>query len=112
SMLRMPDLGFGMFQDQVFCFTPKGDLFALPKGATSIDFAYAIHSDIGNHCARAKVNGSLVPLRTQLQNGDVVEIITSRTQTPSPAWERIVVTGKARSCIRRYIRMQNYGQLL
>lgn len=101
-----------MFQDQVFCFTPKGDLFALPKGATSIDFAYAIHSDIGNHCARAKVNGSLVPLRTQLQNGDVVEIITSRTQTPSPAWERIVVTGKARSCIRRYIRMQNYGQLL
>ncbi len=99
-----------MFQDQVFCFTPKGDLFALPKGATAIDFAYAVHSDVGNHCARVKINGNLMSLRTLLQNGDQVEIITSRTQTPSPAWERIVVTGKARASIRRFLRNQKHGE--
>lgn len=101
-----------MFQDQVFCFTPKGDLFALPKGATPIDFAYAVHSDVGNHCTRVKINGHLMPLRTPLQNGDQVEIITSRTQTPSPAWERIVVTGKARASIRRFIRSQKHGEFI
>src|SRR5579885_2031126 len=84
-----------MFQDQVFCFTPKGDLFALPRGATPVDFAYAVHSEIGDTTVGAKINGRLAPLRTPLQNGDQVEIVTSKAQTPSPTWERFVVTGKA-----------------
>ena len=93
-----------MFQDQVFCFTPKGDLIDLPRGATPIDFAYAVHSDIGNTCVGSKVNGRMVPIKTQLKNGDQVEIITSKTQTPSPDWEKVAVTGKAKACIRRFIR--------
>ncbi len=93
-----------MFQDQVFCFTPKGDLIALPRGATPVDFAYAVHSEVGDHTVGAKVNGRIVPLKTSLSNGDQVEIITSRAQTPSPTWESFVVTGKARSRIRRFIR--------
>lgn len=101
-----------MFQDQVFCFTPAGDLIALPKGATSIDFAYAIHSEIGNHCVGAKINGRMVPLRTILNNGDQVEIITSKTQTPSPTWERFVITGKASANIRRFIRTQQRSQYI
>jgi GTP pyrophosphokinase len=101
-----------MFQDQVFCFTPKGDLFALPRGATPVDLAYAVHSEIGDTCVGAKINGRLVPLRTQLQNGDQVEIVTSKVQTPSPTWERFVVTGKARARIRRFIRTQQRQQYL
>jgi GTP pyrophosphokinase len=99
-----------MFQDQVFCFTPKGDLIALPRGATPVDFAYAVHSQVGDTCVGAKVNGRLVPLRTQLANGDQVEIVTSKTQTPSPTWERFVATGKARARIRRFIRLQQREQ--
>lgn len=95
-----------MFQDQVFCFTPAGDLITLPQGATPIDFAYSIHSEIGNRCMAAKINGRMVPLRTILKNGDQVEIITSKSQTPSPTWERFVVTGKARANIRRFIRTE------
>jgi GTP diphosphokinase / guanosine-3',5'-bis(diphosphate) 3'-diphosphatase len=101
-----------MFQDQVFCFTPKGDLIALPRGATPVDFAYAVHSVIGDTCVGAKINGRLVPLRTQLANGDQVDIITSKAQTPSPTWERFVVTGKARARIRRFIRTQQRQQYL
>ncbi len=93
-----------MFQDQVFCFTPKGDLIALPRGATPVDFAYAVHSEVGDHTVGVKVNGRIVPLKATLSNGDQVEIITSRAQTPSPTWESFVVTGKARSRIRRFIR--------
>src|SRR5215470_877145 len=99
-----------MFQDQVFCFTPKGDLIALPRAATPVDFAYAVHSEVGNTCVGAKINGRHMPLRTQLHNGDQVEIVTSRAQTPSPTWERFVVTGKARACIRRFIRTQQRQQ--
>jgi len=99
-----------MYYDQVFCFTPKGNLIALPKGATTVDFAYMVHSDIGNSCVGAKVNGRIVPLRTQLVNGDQVEIITSKNQTASPSWEKFVVTGKARSEIRKIIRNQQYDQ--
>src|SRR5437016_11445457 len=99
-----------MFQDQVFAFTPKGDLIALPRGATPVDFAYAVHSEIGDRCVGAKINGRLLPLRTRLQNGDQVEIVTSKAQTPSPTWERFVVTGKARACIRRFIRTQQRQQ--
>ena len=101
-----------MFQDQVFAFTPKGDLIALPRGATPVDFAYAVHSEIGDRCVGAKINSRMVPLRTQLGNGDQVEIITSKAQTPSPTWERFVVTGKARARIRRFVRTQQRTQYL
>ena len=99
-----------MFSDQVFVFTPNGDLHALPRGSTPVDFAYAVHSDIGDHCIAAKVNGRIVPLRTELRNGDQLEISTSKAQTPSPAWESFVVTGKARSSIRRFIRSKQREQ--
>ncbi len=99
-----------MFQDQVFCFTPKGELINLPGGATPVDFAYAIHSEIGNRTVGVKINGRQMPLRTSLKNGDQVEIVTSKAQSPSPTWERFVVTGKARACIRRFIRAQQRQQ--
>ena len=95
-----------MFSDRVFCFTPKGDLIELPRGATPVDFAYAVHSEVGDHCTGAKINGRLMPLRTALSNGDQVDITTKDSQTPSPTWERFVVTGKARARIRRFIRTQ------
>ena len=101
-----------MFQDQVFCFTPKGKLIALPRGATPIDFAYAVHSQIGDTCVGAKINGRMVPLRTQLSNGDQVDIVTSKAQTPSPTWERFVVTGKAKAAIRRFIRTRQREQYI
>jgi guanosine-3',5'-bis(diphosphate) 3'-pyrophosphohydrolase len=101
-----------MFHDQVFVFTPKGEVIALPRGATPVDFAYAVHSQIGDTCVGAKINGRLLPLRTELNNGDQVEIVTSKAQTPSPTWERFVVTGKARARIRRFIRTQQRTQYL
>lgn len=99
-----------MYQDQVFCFSPKGDLIALPRGAVPIDFAYAVHSEVGDRCVGAKLNGRLVPLMTQLRNGDQVEIVTSKTSTPSPNWEQIVVTGKAKARIRRFVRLKRRQQ--
>ncbi len=90
-----------LFLDQVFCFTPKGRIIALPKGATPIDFAYAVHTDVGNSCVGCKVNGQIMPVITQLSNGDEVEIIRSKAQLPPAAWESVVVTGKARSAIRK-----------
>ena len=101
-----------MFQDQVFCFTPKGNLIALPRGATPIDFAYAVHSQVGDTCVGAKINGRMLPLRTQLSNGDQIEIVTSKAQTPSPTWERFAVTGKAKAAIRRFIRTRQREQYL
>ncbi|GBQ71926.1 GTP pyrophosphokinase [Ameyamaea chiangmaiensis NBRC 103196] len=95
-----------LYQDQVFCFTPKGQLISLPRGATPIDFAYAVHSQVGDACVGAKINGRLMPLRHELQNGDQVEIMTARGGTPSPSWERFAVTGKARARIRRYVAAQ------
>src|SRR5580698_367491 len=94
-----------LFHDQVFCFTPKGKLIALPRGATPIDFAYAVHTDVGNMAIGAKINGKIGPLSAPLQNGDEVQILTSKAQTAPPtAWESIVVTGKARAAIRRATR--------
>ena len=101
-----------MYQDQVFCFSPKGDLVSLPVDATPIDFAYAVHSEVGNRCIGAKIKGKIKPLRTILKNGDQVEIITSKVQNPSPEWERFAVTGKARAAIRRFIRNQKRTQYL
>jgi guanosine-3',5'-bis(diphosphate) 3'-pyrophosphohydrolase len=94
-----------LFHDQVFCFTPKGKLIALPRGATPIDFAYAVHTNIGDTTVGAKINGRIMPLVTRLNNGDEVEIIRSGVQVPPAAWEEVVVTGKARSAIRRATRM-------
>ena len=99
-----------LFQDQVFCFTPKGLVIALPQGATPIDFAYAVHTQVGDTCVGAKVNGRMTTLRTILRNGDQVEIITSKTSTPSPEWMRTAVTGKARSRIRRFIRQKQRAE--
>ncbi|MFD1625060.1 RelA/SpoT family protein [Azospirillum griseum] len=101
-----------LFQEQVFCFTPKGDLIALPRGATPVDFAYAVHSQVGDHCVGAKINGRMLPLRTVLQNGDQVDIVTSKAQTPVPGWERFVVTGKARARIRKFLRTQQRSQFI
>jgi GTP diphosphokinase / guanosine-3',5'-bis(diphosphate) 3'-diphosphatase len=93
-----------LFHDQVFCFTPKGQLIALPRGATPIDFAYAVHTSVGDSCVGCKINGSHAALVTQLENGDEVEIIRSDAQVPPPAWEAIAVTGKAKAAIRRSTR--------
>jgi len=94
-----------LFHDQVFCFTPKGKLIALPRKATPIDFAYAVHTDVGNTAVGCKINGQIAPLTSEIGNGDEVEIITSKAQAAPPAaWESIVVTGKARAAIRRATR--------
>ncbi|HPG01838.1 MAG TPA: DUF5913 domain-containing protein, partial [Rhodoblastus sp.] len=90
-----------LFHDQVFCFTPKGRLIALPRGATPVDFAYAVHTDVGNTAVGAKINGRIAPLLSELQNGDEVEIVRAEAQTPPAAWEALARTGKARSAIRR-----------
>ncbi len=103
-----------LFQDQVFCFTPKGRLIALPRGANPIDFAYAVHTDVGNTTVGAKINGRAMPLVTELRNGDEVEIICSEAQLPPSAWQSLAVTGKARSAIRRATRdavRAQYGKL-
>jgi RelA/SpoT family (p)ppGpp synthetase len=103
-----------LFQDQVFCFTPKGRLIALPRGANCIDFAYAVHTDVGNTCVGAKINGRPMPLTSVLRNGDEVEIIRSEAQSPLVAWQSLAVTGKARSAIRRATRdavRAQYGKL-
>jgi GTP diphosphokinase / guanosine-3',5'-bis(diphosphate) 3'-diphosphatase len=99
-----------LYADQVFCFTPKGQLIQLPRGATPVDFAYAVHSQVGDTCVGAKINGRLMPLRHHLENGDQVEIMTARGGTPSPQWERFVVTGKARARIRRFIHQEQRQQ--
>ena len=93
-----------LFHDQVFCFTPKGKLIALPRGATAIDFAYAVHTDVGNSCVGAKIDGRIAPLISELRNGNEVEIACAAGQTPPVAWEHVVVTGKARAAIRRATR--------
>ncbi|HUI20384.1 MAG TPA: bifunctional (p)ppGpp synthetase/guanosine-3',5'-bis(diphosphate) 3'-pyrophosphohydrolase [Methylocella sp.] len=93
-----------LFHDQVFCFTPKGRLIALPRGATPVDFAYAVHTDVGNSAVGAKINGRHAPLLSELQNGDEVEIARAEGQTPPAVWEGLVITGKARSAIRRATR--------
>ncbi|MDB5559099.1 MAG: bifunctional (p)ppGpp synthetase/guanosine-3,5-bis(diphosphate) 3-pyrophosphohydrolase [Enterovirga sp.] len=93
-----------LFHDQVFCFSPKGRLIALPRGATAIDFAYAVHTDVGNSAVGAKINGRMSPLFNELQNGDEVEIVRADGQIPPPAWEGLVSTGKARAAIRRATR--------
>jgi guanosine-3',5'-bis(diphosphate) 3'-pyrophosphohydrolase len=99
----MHSLKIDLYPDEVYTFTPKGDVFAFPRGATPLDFAYRIHTDVGHHCVGARVNGKLVPLRTPLKNGDIVEIVTSPTQSPSREWVNMVVTSRARHKIRHWL---------
>jgi guanosine-3',5'-bis(diphosphate) 3'-pyrophosphohydrolase len=99
-----------LFPDEVYVFTPKGKILSLPRSATTVDFAYAVHTDIGNRCVAAKVNGELVPLRTELRNGDRVEIITASHAKPSAGWLQYVRTGKARSNIRHFLKTMQYEE--
>jgi GTP pyrophosphokinase len=94
----------GLFEEEVFVFTPKGDVKALPKGATPIDFAFAVHSKIGEHCSGARVNGMMVPLRYALRNGDIVDIITTSAQKPSKDWLKFVITSRAQAKIRHHLK--------
>ena len=93
-----------LFPDEIYVFTPKGKIMSLPRTATPIDFAYAVHTDVGHHCVAAKINHELAPLRTPLKNGDLVEIVTAPGARPNPAWLKFVATGKARSRIRHYLK--------
>ncbi len=93
-----------LFPDEIYVFTPKGKIMALPRGATAVDFAYGVHTDIGHHCVAARINYELLPLRTELKNGDHVEILTSPTSRPNPSWLSFVSTGKARSRIRHFLK--------
>jgi RelA/SpoT family (p)ppGpp synthetase len=99
-----------LFPDEVYVFTPKGKIMGLPRGATAVDFAYAVHTDIGNRCAAARINYELAPLRTELKNGDRVEIITAPHANPNPAWLSYVKTGKARSQIRHFLKTMQYEE--
>jgi guanosine-3',5'-bis(diphosphate) 3'-pyrophosphohydrolase len=99
-----------LFPDEVYVFTPKGKILSLPRGATAVDFAYLVHTDVGNRCVAAKVNGELVPLRTELRNGERVEIITASHAKPNPAWLQYVRTGKARANIRHFLKTMQYNE--
>ncbi len=99
-----------LFPDEVYVFTPKGRIMSLPHGATCVDFAYAVHTDIGNRCVAAKVNHELVPLRTELKSGDRVEVVTAAHAKPNPAWLNFVVSGKARSRIRHFLKTMQYEE--
>jgi len=99
-----------LFPDEVYVFTPRGKILSLPRGATAVDMAYAVHTDIGNRCVAAKVNSELVPLRTELRNGDRVEIVTASHAKPSPGWLQFVRTGKARSNIRHFLKTMQYDE--
>ncbi|MEE2915796.1 MAG: TGS domain-containing protein, partial [Pseudomonadota bacterium] len=99
-----------MYQDRIFAFTPKGELIQLPKGATPIDFAYAVHTDLGNQAVGAKINGRVVPLSTVIENGDQVQVLRSKAQVPQPAWLNLAITAKALAAIRRHLRNEERDQ--
>ena len=112
SVEFLEHLKVDLFPDEVYVFTPKGKIMALPRGATAVDFAYNVHTDIGNRCVAAQVNFELVPLRTELRNGDRVEIITAPHAKPNPAWLSYVVTSKARSEIRHFLRTVHFSEAI
>jgi GTP pyrophosphokinase/guanosine-3',5'-bis(diphosphate) 3'-pyrophosphohydrolase len=99
-----------LFPDEVYVFTPQGKIMALPRGATAVDFAYAVHTDIGNHCVAARINYELMPLRTELSNGDQIEIVTAAHANPSPAWLSYIKTGRARSKIRHFLKTMQHDE--
>ncbi len=110
SIEFLEHLKVDLFPDEVYVFTPKGQILALPRGATGVDFAYAVHTDIGNRCVAVKINQELMPLRTELRNGDRVEIITAAHARPNPLWLNFVITGKARSHIRHFLKTMHYQE--
>jgi GTP diphosphokinase / guanosine-3',5'-bis(diphosphate) 3'-diphosphatase len=101
-----------MYQDRIFAFTPTGELIQLPKGSTPVDFAYQVHTDLGDQTVGAKINGRVVPLRTEIKNGDQVQILRSKAQEPQASWMGFVATGKARAAIRRYVRNKEQGEMV
>jgi GTP pyrophosphokinase len=101
-----------LFPDAVYVFTPKGQIRALPRGATALDFAYSIHSDLGNNCVAVKINGLQLPLRSELKNGDIIEVVTSNNSQPNPGWLAFVRTGKARASIRHSLKTKHYSESL
>ncbi len=105
----MEQVKVDLFPDKVYVFTPKGEIMRLPRGATCVDFAYAVHTDVGNRCVAAKIERRLVPLRTQLESGQTVEIITASSAHPNPRWVNFVTTAKARSSIRQYLKNLRFG---
>ncbi|MCC7081640.1 MAG: bifunctional (p)ppGpp synthetase/guanosine-3',5'-bis(diphosphate) 3'-pyrophosphohydrolase [Burkholderiales bacterium] len=110
SVEFLEHLKVDLFPDEVYVFTPKGRIMTLPRGATAVDFAYAVHTDIGNRCVAVKINDDLMPLRAELRNGDRVEIITAAHAKPNPTWLNYVVTGKARSHIRHFLRTMRFQE--
>jgi GTP pyrophosphokinase len=110
SVEFLEHLKVDLFPDEVYVFTPKGKILSLPRGATAVDFAYAVHTDIGNRCVAAKINQELMPLRTELKNGDRVEIITAAHARPNPLWLNFVATGKARSRIRHFLKTMHFHE--
>ena len=110
SVEFLEHLKVDLFPDEVYVFTPKGQIMALPRGATAVDFAYAVHTDIGNRCVAVKINQELMPLRTELKNGDRVEIITAAHAKPNPLWLNFVVTAKARSHIRHFVKTMHFQE--
>ncbi|MDH5534839.1 MAG: bifunctional (p)ppGpp synthetase/guanosine-3',5'-bis(diphosphate) 3'-pyrophosphohydrolase [Betaproteobacteria bacterium] len=110
SIEFLEHLKVDLFPDEVYMFTPKGQILALPAGATGVDFAYAVHTDIGNRCVAVKINQELMPLRTELRNGDRVEIITAAHARPNPLWLNFVITGKARSHIRHFLKTMHFQE--
>jgi RelA/SpoT family (p)ppGpp synthetase len=108
----MESVKVDLFPDKIYVFTPNGDIMPLPKGSTTVDFAYAVHTDVGNRCVAAKIDRQLVPLRTQLSNGQTVEIITARGAKPNPNWVNFVTTAKARSAIRNYMKNMRRGEAI
>jgi len=110
SVEFLEHLKVDLFPDEVYVFTPKGKIMSLPRGATAVDFAYAVHTDIGNRCVAVKINQELMPLRTELRNGDRVEIITASHAKPNPLWLNFVATAKARSHIRHFLKTMHFAE--
>src|SRR5207344_3014927 len=110
SIEFLEHLKVDLFPDAVYVFTPKGKILSLPRGATAVDFAYAVHTDIGNRCVAVKINDELMPLRTELKNGDRVEIITAAHAKPNPLWLNFVVSAKARSRIRHFLKTMHFRE--
>jgi RelA/SpoT family (p)ppGpp synthetase len=108
----MEHVKVNLFPDAVYIFTPKGEILSLPRGATCVDFAYAVHTDVGNRCVAAKIDRRLVPLRTPIENGQTVEIITAKSAHPNPTWVNFVATAKARASIRQYLKNLRSGEAL
>src|SRR5207344_1419699 len=110
SVEFLEHLKVDLFPDEVYVFTPKGRILSLPRGATAVDFAYAVHTDIGNRCVAVKINDELMPLRTELKNGERVEIITASHAKPNPLWLNYVITAKARSHIRHFLKTMHFQE--